>query len=340
MEKATKIRAVIIGASGYTGAELLRLLLVHPNVEIVAMVAESNAGKEIAELYPSFYAFNLPKLKKLDEVSFDGIDVAFCCLPHATSQEVIAKLPRNLRVIDLSADFRLSDVALYEKWYGEHKAKDLQPEAAYGLTEVYREKIKDARIIACPGCYPTSALLPLIPLEQAGLIDKSHIIIDSKSGVTGAGRSVKPNLLFTEVNEGVNAYALGGHRHAAEMIENLGTDVTFVPHLIPMNRGIISTIYVKLAGTVEQARAALEAKYANERFVVVLPEGVLPATHQVRGTNYCFMNIFAGQREGYATIVSVIDNLCKGSSGQAVQNMNLAFGLDEAIALEQTALFP
>jgi len=335
-----KIKCIVIGASGYTGAELLRLLVLHPHVEIVDLVAESNAGKEITELYPSFYAANLPALKKLDEVSFEGIDVAFCCLPHATSQEVIAKLPRNLRVIDLSADFRLSDTALYEKWYGPHQAKHLQSEAAYGLTELNRDKIEMARIIACPGCYPTSALLPLIPLAEAGAIDKSNIFIDSKSGITGAGRSVKVNLLMSEANEGVGAYALNGHRHAAEIIENLGVNVSFVPHLIPMNRGIISTIYVKLNGTVEAARKVLVDKYADEEFVKVLPEGVAPSTHQVRGTNYCFMNIFAGQLEGYATIVSVIDNLCKGSSGQAIQNMNLAFGLDEKIALQQTALFP
>ena len=317
-----------------------RLLVLHPNVEIEALVADSNAGKEITELYPSFYAANLPRLQKLDEVSFDGIDVVFCCLPHATSQEVIARLPRNLRVIDLSADFRLSDTALYEKWYGEHKAKSLQSEAAYGLTELNRKKIKAARIIACPGCYPTSALLPLMPLVEVGVIDKSNIFIDSKSGITGAGRSAKVNLLFSEASEGVGAYALAGHRHAAEMIENLGANVSFVPHLIPMNRGIISTIYVKLNGSIEAARKVLADKYVDEEFVQLLPEGIAPSTHQVRGTNYCFMNIFAGQLEGYATIISVIDNLCKGSSGQAIQNMNLAFGLDEKIALQQTALFP
>lgn len=337
----SKINSIIIGASGYTGAELLRLLANHPNVEIKALVAESNAGKDITELYPSLHAANFPKevskLQKLGDISLDGIDVAFCCLPHATSQAVISTLPKNLKVIDLSADFRLKDVALYEKWYGEHTAKDLQSEAQYGLTEIYRDKIKDARIVACPGCYPTSMLLALMPIID--LIDKDNIIIDAKSGVTGAGRKVAEGFLFNEVNEGVGAYAISGHRHSAELVDNLGVEATFVPHLIPMNRGIISTIYVK-CDDVAAARKALEAKYSNEEFVKILPDGALPKTQQVRGTNYCFINIFEGQKKGWITIVSVIDNLCKGSSGQAVQNMNIMFGLEENTALQQVALFP
>jgi len=336
----TKINAVIIGASGYTGVELLRLLLTHPNVEIKALVAESNAGKEITELYPNFYAANLPRLQKLEDISFNEIDVVFCCLPHATSQKIIKTLPQNLRIIDLSADFRLADIALYEKWYGKHLAPELQSQAAYGLPEICRDKIKDARIIACPGCYPTSVLLPLIPLMKQGLIEDDDIIIDSKSGVTGAGRKLAENFLFNEANEGVSAYGLKGHRHSAEMVENLGVNVTFVPHLIPMNRGIISTIYVEPEKGFAEMREALIAQYKDENFVHILPEGVAPATHYVRGTNHCFINIFEGQTEDSAIIVSVIDNLCKGSSGQAVQNMNLAFGLDEKTALEQTALFP
>ena len=336
-----KINSIIIGASGYTGAELLRLLVNHPNVEIKGLVAESNAGRDITDLYPSLHAADFPKevstLQKLESISFDNIDVAFCCLPHATSQAVISTLPKELKVIDLSADFRLSNIDLYEKWYGEHKAKDLQSEAAYGLTEIYRDKIKDARIIACPGCYPTSMLLPLIPIID--LIDKENIIIDSKSGVTGAGRKVAENFLYNEVNEGVGAYALSGHRHSAELADNLGIEATFVPHLIPMNRGIISTIYVK-TDDAPTTKKTLEDRYANEEFVKILPEGKLPSTHQVRGTNYCFLNVFEGQKKGWATIISVIDNLCKGSSGQAIQNMNLAFGLDENTGLQQVALFP
>ncbi len=337
----SKIKAIIIGASGYTGAELLRLLVSHPNVEITALVAESNAGRDITDLYPSLFAANFSSevsvLQKLHDVSFEGVDVAFCCLPHATSQAVISKLPKNLKVIDLSADFRLSDSALYEKWYGEHTAPEIQAEAAYGLTEIYRDKIANARVVACPGCYPTSMLLALMPIID--LLDKDNIIIDAKSGVTGAGRKVSESFLFNEVNEGVGAYAVGGHRHSAELVDNLGVEATFVPHLIPMNRGIISTIYAK-CDDVSAARNALVAKYADEEFVQILPEGKLPSTHQVRGTNYCFINIFEGQKKGWVTIVSVIDNLCKGSSGQAIQNMNLMFGLEESVGLKQLALFP
>ena len=335
-----KISAVIIGASGYTGAELLRLLLVHPNVEINALVADSNAGKEIAEIYPHFAAVNLPKLQKLDEIDLAGIDVAFFCLPHATSQKIIKDFPKGIKLIDLSADFRIADTALYEKFYGEHFAKDLQPKAVYALPEFNRKKIKISEIIACPGCYPTSVLLPLLPLLQANAIDKDDIIVDAKSGATGAGRSLRQNLLFTELNDGITAYGLTNHRHTAEISEQLGTQITFVPHLLPINRGISSSIYVKLKTDYASARKILEDKYKNEYFIKLLPESVVPATHNVRGTNYSFINIFPGQRAGTATIISVLDNLCKGASGQAVQNMNIAFGLAEETGLQMTAVFP
>ena len=335
-----KINAVIIGASGYTGAELLRLLIVHPTVNIKALVADSNAGKEMAEIYPHFSNQVLPKLVKLDDVSYEGIDVVFCCLPHATTQKIVKTLPRELKIIDLSADFRIQDVELYEKWYGEHHAKELQKEAVYALTEIYREKIRKARIIACPGCYPTSVLLPLLPLIAEGAINEEDIIVDSKSGVTGAGRSAKQNLLYTEVNDGIAAYGVKGHRHSAEISENLGANITFVPHLTPMNRGISSSIYIKLRTDFATARAILAKQYENEPFVKLLDGDLVPSTHMVRGTNFCFMNIFEGQKAGSATIISVIDNLCKGASGQAVQNMNLVFGLPETTGLQQTAVFP
>jgi N-acetyl-gamma-glutamyl-phosphate reductase len=334
------INAVIIGASGYTGAELLRLLITHPQVNVVGLVAESNAGKEIAEIYPQFSALTLPKIVKLDEIDFTNVEVAFCCLPHATSQKIIKTLPDHLKVIDLSADFRIQDIELYEKWYGPHYAKELQPEAVYGLTEIYREKIKGARIIACPGCYPTSVLLPLLPLIASGAIDESDIIVDSKSGVTGAGRSTKQNLLYCEVNDGIGAYAVKGHRHTAEISENLGANITFVPHLTPMNRGISSSIFIKLKTDYATARAIIAKQYQNETFVKLLDGEIVPTTHMVRGTNNCFMNIFEGQKPGNATIISVIDNLSKGASGQAVQNMNLVFGLPENTGLGHTAVFP
>ena len=255
-----KIKAAIIGASGYTGAELLRLLLVHPHVEIAALGADSNAGKSMAEIYPHFYGIDLPTLVKLTDINFKKADVVFCCLPHATSQKIIKDLPKHLKIIDLSADFRIQDTDLYEKWYGEHHAKDVQPEAVYGLVEIHRKEIKKARIIANPGCYPTSVLLPLLPLIEAGLVDKKDIIVDSKSGVTGAGRSLKQNLLFTEVQDGISAYGVVGHRHSAEISEQLGAPLTFVAHLLPINRGISSSIYINLKGDFAKARKVLENK--------------------------------------------------------------------------------
>jgi N-acetyl-gamma-glutamyl-phosphate reductase len=340
-----KISTIIIGASGYTGAELLRLLLIHPHVEITGLVADSNAGKTVAEIYPHLYGAKLPVLSKLADVDFKKADLVFCCLPHSTSQKIIKELLNknvngHLKIIDLSADFRIQDTDLYEKWYGEHFAKDIQSEAVYGLVEIHREKIKKARIIANPGCYPTSALLPLLPLIEAGLIDKKDIIIDSKSGATGAGRSLKQNLLFSEVQDGFSAYGVTGHRHSAEISEQIAASLTFVAHLLPINRGISSSIYVNLKGDVAKAKKILEDKYKNEPFVKVLSGESVPSTHMVRGTNFCFMNIFQGQQPGKATIISVIDNLCKGASGQAVQNMNLLFDLPETTALEMTAIFP
>lgn len=344
-----KINIAIIGASGYTGAELIRLLLSHPNAEIKALTGDSQAGKDMAEVYPHLRYKNLPRLVTHEQVDYSGIDLAFCCLPHGTTQKVIAGLPRHVRVIDLSADFRLSDPESYAQWYGHpHQAVDLQKEAVYGLCETAREQVKSARIIANPGCYPTSASLPLIPLLKAKLIDPEGIIIDAKSGATGAGRSAKQANLFAEVNDGINAYGIASHRHTPEIEQTLsavagqGITLTFTPHLMPMNRGILSTIYVKLAKgqTEDTLRAALEKAYGGEPFVHVLPKGHAPSTHMVRGTNDCMMNVFADRIEGRAILVSVIDNLVKGASGQAVQNMNLMYSLPETTALNLTAVFP
>jgi N-acetyl-gamma-glutamyl-phosphate reductase len=344
-----KINAAIIGASGYTGVELIRILLTHEHVEIKHLVAESNAGLSACEIYTHLSTFALPSLVKLNEVDFEGIDVVFCCLPHATSQKIIKELPLHLKVIDLSADFRLNDVDVYEKWYGnKHAAPELQEEAVYGLTEIFRDEIKDARIVACPGCYPTGATLPLFPLLKDGLIESSDIIIDAKTGVTGAGRAAKQAFLFTEVNEGLKPYNVNKHRHIPEIEQTLsyagGKDikVNFTPQLVPMSRGILSTIYVKTKSNykVIDIEKSLANQYGEGEFVSVTLNGVLPSTRDVSGTNMCLISVVKGNTDNRVVIMSVIDNLTKGSSGQAVQNMNIMFGLDEACGLNYIPVFP
>lgn len=349
MTKNKKINICIVGASGYTGAELVRILYRHENAKIISMVADKNAGNDMADIYSHLRGAVLPKLSKLSEINFENIDVVFCCLPHATSQLVIKDLPNHVKIIDLSADFRLFDVNMYEKWYGhEHQAKILQKQAVYGLCEINREQIKTARLIANPGCYPTSAALPLVPLLKDKSINNLDIIIDAKSGVTGAGRVEKLANLFCEVNEGIKPYSISNHRHMPEIEQTLtfaaGTDIQvhFTPQLVPMNRGILSTIYVKLMPgvTVDDVRQKLHLFYKNEPFIHVLPQGKLPSTRDVYGTNSCAIAVAEGRNPNCAVIVSVIDNLCKGASGQAVQNMNIMFGLDETAGLLELPLFP
>ena len=344
-----KQRIAILGAGGYTGAELLRLLLTHPHADIRVLTGETQAGKPMHEVYPHLAYAGLPALVATPEVDYRDIDLVFCCLPHGHTQEVIAALPKHLRVIDLSADFRLHDVATYAQWYGhEHRAPALQKEAVYGLTELARDQVKNARLVANPGCYPTSAQLPLMPLLAQKLIDPEGIVIDAKSGVTGAGRAAKQGSLFTEVDGGISAYGVANHRHAPEIEQGLAyaagraLTVSFTPHLVPMNRGILSTIYVTLAKgkTAQQLKDALAETYRDEPFVKLAPGTQAPSTHSVRGTNLCVMNVFADRAPNRAIIVSVIDNLVKGASGQAVQNMNVMCGFDETTGLLQGALFP
>ncbi len=348
-EVSKKTQVAIVGASGYTGAELVRLLARHPGAEIKIMTADRKAGQSFAAVYPQFGGLALPDLVALEDADWNGIDVVFCCLPHATTQEVIAKLPGHLKIIDLSADFRLANVNVYAQWYGgTHLAPELQKEAVYGLAEIKREAIAKARLVANPGCYPTSVQLPLIPLLAKGLVLSEDIIIDSKSGVSGAGRAAKEGSLFCEVTEGIHAYGVAKHRHAPEIEQGLseaaGTEVivNFTPHLMPMSRGILSSIYVKLAAgsSVDNVRAALQERYADEPFVRVLPAGESPATRHVRGSNFCLIGVFADRVPGRVIILSVIDNLVKGASGQAVQNMNLMCGYPETLGLEQLPLFP
>ena len=350
---ADKTRIAVLGASGYTGAELLRLLIRHPHVEIVLLTADRRAGQHMGDVFPQFSPYALPQLVSVDGIDWTtaGLDLVFCALPHATTQKVIKELltkaPKT-RVVDLSADFRLADAAAYARWYGhEHHAPELQMEAVYGLTEVYRAAIAKARLVANPGCYTTCAQLPLIPLLRAGAIDPDEIVIDAKSGMTGAGRAAKEDMLFSEVSEGFHAYGVGHHRHMAELDQEFskaaGRDVvaSFTPHLVPMNRGILSTIYVRSEkSSPEDLHALLSKAYAREPFVHVLPYGRLPQTRHVRGSNMTFIGLAKDRIAGRAIIGSALDNLTKGASGQAVQNMNVMLGLPEATGVDQVALLP
>jgi N-acetyl-gamma-glutamyl-phosphate reductase len=349
----SKIKAAILGASGYTGADMVRLALAHPHIEIVALSGERKAGLPLSQVLPNFiFAAGLPDLVTADAIAYDGLDVVFGCLPHATSQALIKTIMAGAappRIIDLSADFRLRDAATYAHWYGgSHVAQELQREAVYGLTEFARHALPQARLVACPGCYPTAALLALLPLLHAKLIKPVNITINALSGVSGAGRSLKESNLFSEVAEAMAPYALAGHRHMPEMEQELSlaagdaVTISFVPHLVPINRGELETIMVELAPgkSVADLRAALQARYGKEAFVHLLPEGIAPATRMVRGSNHTVLNVFADRIAGRAIIVSCIDNLVKGSSGQALQNFNAMFGFDERCGLEALPLFP
>jgi N-acetyl-gamma-glutamyl-phosphate reductase len=341
----------VLGASGYTGADAVRLLARHPNAEIVALTANAHAGKAMDEVFPHFFMLNLPGLVEWEKVDWTRLDAVFCGLPHGTTQEIIAAvIAANpaIKILDMSADFRLRDISVYTQWYGhEHRAPQLQGEAVYGLTEFYREKIAAARLVACPGCYPTAALLALAPIAKAKLIDVDDVVIDAKSGVTGAGRGLKQNTLFSEAGEGLSPYSVSTHRHSPEIDQEIGVaagsavTVNFTPHLIPMSRGELCTCYVKLNGvSADDLRAALEQSYRDEPFVHVAKKGVLPQTQNVRGSNYVQIGVFADRIKNRAIVVAVLDNLVKGSAGQAIQNMNLMLGLPETTGLEQIALFP
>lgn len=340
----------VLGASGYTGAEVVRLSALHPNIKITTLTGDRQAGKAFCDVFPHLVAAaDVPKLVKIDDVDFAGVDAVFCCLPHATTQKIISSLPSHLKIVDLSADFRLADVKTYAEWYGgEHAAPELQKEAVYGLTEIYRDKVKGARLVANPGCYPTSVQLPLYPLLKSKLIKGEDIIIDSKSGVSGAGRSAKESNLYVEIAEGINAYGVSSHRHMPEIEQGLSeaagekVTISFTPHLMPISRGMQSTMYVKLADgvSVDDLRKKLVATYANEPFVRVLEPGVVPHTRHVRGSNFCLMNVFPDRLSGRAIVIAVIDNLVKGASGQALQNLNVMMGWDETTALKQLAMFP
>ncbi|MEZ5765238.1 MAG: N-acetyl-gamma-glutamyl-phosphate reductase [Xanthobacteraceae bacterium] len=351
---SAKKKVGVLGASGYTGAELVRLLLRHPKMEIALLTADRRAGHAMGDVFPQFAPYDLPRLVSIEETDWanSGLDLVFCGLPHATTQrvlkDVMAKAPA-IKVVDLSADFRLTDPAAYAKWYGhEHHALELQNEAVYGLVENYRRDIKKARLVANPGCYTTCAQLPLIPLLKAKAIEPDEIVVDAKSGMTGAGRSAKEEMLFSEVSEGMHAYGIGHHRHMAELDQEFSKAagkevvVSFTPHLIPMNRGIFSTIYVRgrRGKTPEELHGVLAEQYAKEPFVYVLPFGKAPQSRHVRGSNMTFIGVVPDRIPGRTIILSTLDNLTKGASGQAVQNANLMLGLTETTGIDQPAMFP
>jgi N-acetyl-gamma-glutamyl-phosphate reductase len=315
-------------------------------MKVAALSGNSKAGMKMSDVYPHLRHMDLPELTTIEDVDFDGIDLVFCALPHATSQKVIAALPTTVKIVDLSADFRLRDPAAYKKWYGnDHAALDLQAEAVYGLTEFYRDDIRKARLVAGTGCNAATGQFALRPLIAAGVIDLDRIVIDLQAAVSGAGRALKENLLHAELSENAHGYAVGGtHRHLGEFDQEFSAiagrpvKVQFTPHLIPANRGILATIYVD--GDAKVIHETLVKAYADEVFIEVLPFGETPAIKHVRASNFCHIGVVADRIEGRAIVIATLDNLTKGSSGQALQNANLMLGLDETAGLMSAPVYP
>jgi len=344
------VKVAIVGASGYTGVELIRLLHRHPQVKITCLTSRQNTGEEISQVFPSLLG-EVPLVCDPVETALvnEKADVIFTCLPHKTAMEVVPDfLTAGKKVVDLSADFRLKNVTTYEAWYQSHSCPELLGKAVYGLPELYRDQIRQTDLVANPGCYPTSVALGLAPLLKSGWIDPETIVIDSKSGTSGAGRSAKIASLFCEVNESFKAYGIGNHRHTPEIEQTLtdlaGKDivVNFTPHLLPINRGILSTCYATSTSkkTTSDLVDLYNDFYKNEMFVRIHPEGQFPDVAFVRGSNFCNIGVLSDDRTGRIIVVSVIDNLVKGAAGQAVQNMNIMLGFDETLGLETLPLFP
>jgi len=345
-----KTKIGIIGATGYTGVELLRLLLHHPEVEVTALTSQKYAGVQIGQVFPSLTKHLQLKCEELsvEEIS-KKTDFVFTALPHKTAMETVPLFYRmGKKVVDLSADFRLKDPEVYERWYQKHTASDLLSQSVYGLPELHRDKIRSAKIVGNPGCYPTGALIGLIPLIKKRLITPEGIVVDSKSGVSGAGRDVVLESLFCEVNEGVKAYKIFAHRHTPEIEQELSLlsqkkiAVVFVPHLIPIDRGILTTLYVQLTKKMktEELLNAFQECYEGEPFVRIYPKGKLPNTKDVRGSNFCDIGAVVSEADGRAVVVTAIDNLVKGASGEAIQNMNIMLGYPETMGLDVVPLFP
>jgi N-acetyl-gamma-glutamyl-phosphate reductase len=342
------IRVGIVGGTGYTGVELLRLLVLHPKVDIAVITSRADSGKRVDHVYPSLRGRITRLFTEPDIDALGGCDVVFFATPNGTAMQMAEQLlQRNVKVIDLSADFRIKDIKLWEQWYGmQHVCPDLVAEAVYGLPEVNRSKIRSAQLIACPGCYPTAVQLGFIPLIEQNLLTSTHLIADVKSGVSGAGRKAQLTSLMSEAGESFKAYAVSGHRHLPEITQGLeaisgkSIQLTFVPHLVPMIRGIHATLYASVEADLDEVQSLYQQRYALESFVDVLDPGTHVDTRNVRGSNFCQIAIHKPQDSDTVVVLSVIDNLVKGAAGQAVQNMNLMCGLNENQGLEVIALYP
>lgn len=348
------IKVGIVGATGYTGVELLRLLVHHPEVEIACVTSRAESGRPVADLYPSLRGYLDLQFTTPDPARLRECDAVFFATPHGVAQGMLPELlGRNLaegpKVIDISADFRLKDRTLWEQWYNQtHACPELIEQAVYGLPELNREEIREAKLIACPGCYPTVIQLGFIPLVEAGLVDSGRLIANAATGVSGAGRNAKVDFLFPEVNDSFKAYAIGGHRHQPEIEQTLAQvaagggrpSVTFIPHLVPMIRGIHATLYAPLLDQEYDLQALFEERYRDEPFVDVMPAGSTPPTSSVKSSNMCRLSVFKPSQKDTVVVLAVIDNLTKGSSGQAIQCFNLMFGLDERLGIDQLAVMP
>ena len=343
------VKVGIIGGTGYTGVELIRLLYMHPEAEIVAITSRSEAGRSLAEYFPNFAGLSKLEFTEPASTPFQFCDLIFFATPNGTAMKVVPELlSAGKKIIDLAADFRLKDAAVWQQWYGEeHACAQLLEEAVYGLPEINREEIKKASLVANPGCYPTSVVLGFLPLLEQGLIDPAHLIADAKSGVSGAGRGANVGSLHAEVSENFKAYGVSGHRHLPEITQVLNSvnkdnavQLTFVPHLVPMNRGIHATLYANISSQNSDDLTQLyRTRYQNEAFVTVLDAGTHPETRAVRGTNRCILSVNRVSDE-QIVVLSVIDNLVKGAAGQAIQNMNIMYDLPEATGLEAVGLLP
>ena len=335
----------IIGGSGYTGAELIRLISKHSYFQLNQVVANRNAGKKIQDIFPHLRHLKLPDFISFEQMNFDNVDLIFCALPHSKSQEIIVKIPKGKKIIDLSADFRLERIEEYERWYGsKHIAYSLQEEAVYGLTEIYKEEIKNGSLIACTGCNSAATLYPVLPLLSKGVIKGDNLTINIGAGVSGAGRDAKQNIIHAEVSEGIKPYNIGKHRHIAELEQEFkkATDnkisITFIPHLLPQNRGVL--VSIPLASPASIVHKTLKNFYKNAPFIIVLPIEEIPATQHVRGSNFCHIGVVSDHNKDRSVVISVLDNLIKGSAGQAIQNANIMFDFDETSGLLESPIFP